>query len=132
MTPLAISPRMGKTADRVGGITLMIPWPSDLPRGDPVPRDGERPTTEAEHAAAEAMLSSACREHHIVLTRSAVVNAAPPVKGLWRDRGTHRQVLAVRLIGRRWVHAAALYREPRVAPHPEECHWHPSGELADP
>jgi hypothetical protein len=107
---LTLSNRQAKTADRVGGATLMLPWPASLPIGQ-VPRpDHEREATAAERAAAEALVRPLCDLHGLVPVHTRVVMVRHP------DETDYQQRLAVLLIGQRWVHASTRAVPPDIWP----------------
>jgi hypothetical protein len=106
MDTIQLSRRQAKEADRVGGIELLLPWPSGLP----VRRLGDDERVEAnvaEIAAAHRLVDAACDAAGLV----------PVHVRVWRTfeaRGKRQQTwLAVTIIGRRWVHARTS-RQPRV------------------
>lgn len=114
--PVQLSRRQVKTADRVGGADLILPWPDDLPPGEATSGNPpERPTTPEEHAAAERIVGDACRANDLVPARSWVAMMRRP---LTLPRGGETlQHLVIWICGRRWVHATG-------SPAAVEC-WHP-------
>lgn len=100
--PLKLSNRQIKEADRVGGIELMIPYPQDLVPGRRVGKDREREATPTERERAEHLVGQACRSAGLVPVHIRVACVRPPGPA---SGGEYAQLLAVTIIGRRWVHA---------------------------
>lgn len=98
-TPVTLSRRMGKDADRPGGVDLWLPWPEGLPPGPPLEEGQDRPAAPEEHAAAEQILGATCQEHGLIPGRSYV--------GARRRHraGQVEQYLVAWICGYRWVHA---------------------------
>lgn len=115
MTPITLSRRQIGDADRVGGLELMILWPSSLgrePGEDYIRLDHEREATAAEKACAESLVREACDAHGLVPVHTRVTRLRRP-KDLPAG-GEARVHLAVTITGRRWVHAKGA-RRGRVA-----------------
>jgi hypothetical protein len=115
---VALSKRQVGDADRVGGLELLILWPSWLA---PEPADlglgEERDATPAEQAAAEMMLTDtratwAAHGTIIVPVHTRVAKVRRPA-GLPAANEV-RAHLAITLIGQRWVHASTR-KAPRTA-----------------
>lgn len=110
--PITLSRRQVGDADRVGGIELLILWPTALGAEPSVKLDHEAEATPAEKAHAEALVRDACEAHGLVPVHTRVTRLRRP-----RDLpagGEERAHLAVTIIGRRWVHARGA-RRGRVA-----------------
>lgn len=115
--PIALSGKARKTADRVGGVELILPWPpglSDGTRCAPLGEDEERDATREEHAAAEQIVGPACAAAGLVPVRSAVAMLRRPPGRSMPDADTVALHLIVLLIGRRWVHASTHRRPPQT------------------
>lgn len=98
---IQLSRRQIKTADRVGGIELLIPWPPDLPAPGDIDDDSERDATAAERAWIETHVQPECQRHDLVAVRAFAARLLTP-----RDFGGGQQYrLGVVIIGRRWVRA---------------------------
>lgn len=113
--PLTLSRRQIGDADRVGGIELMILWPSSLgpePGEDNIRLDHEREAGLRERATADALVEHACEDAGLVPVHVRVTRLRRP-KDLPAG-GEARVHLAVTIIGRRWVHARGA-RRGRVA-----------------
>jgi hypothetical protein len=118
--PVTLSRRQAKSADRVGGCEIILPWPEGLPLGPPLTLDEERDTSRSEHAAAEQIITPAAREHDLVPVRSAVAMLMRP----WNHAARPSEVeqhLIILLVGRRWVHATG---RPEAAQS-----WHTIGRI---
>lgn len=112
---ITLSRRQVGDADRVGGIELLILWPSSLgpePGEDYIKLGYEREATAAEKRTAEDMVRAACTEHGLVPVHVRVTRLRRP--GDLPAGGEERVHLAVTIIGRRWVHARGA-RRGRVA-----------------
>jgi hypothetical protein len=108
---ITFSRRQVGDADRVGGIELMIPWPSSLgpePGEDYVRLDHEREANATEKTAAEALVKPACEASGLVPVHVRVTRLRRP--GDLHAGGEARVHLAVTIIGRRWVHARGARR----------------------
>lgn len=108
---IRLSRRQIGDADRVGGIELMILWPSELgpePSMDPDTEDEAEPE---EKALAESMIREACEANDLVPVhvRVACVKRPKPPPPLDAP-DQYRVHLAVTIIGRRWVHASTRSR----------------------
>ena len=111
---ITLSRRQIGDADRVGGIELMILWPSSLgpePGEDNIRLDHEREAGLRERATADA-LEHACEAAGLVPVHVRVTRLRRP-KDLSAG-GEERVHLAVTIIGARWVHAKGA-RRGRVA-----------------
>lgn len=98
--PIELSNRQRKSADRVGGIELMLPWPDELPVPD-MDDDSERDATPAERAWVERHVQPACQAAGLVAVRAQVARTAGP-----SPQGRVMQTrLAVIIIGQRWAGA---------------------------
>lgn len=104
MEGLALSNRQAKEADRVGGIELLILWPSALGPEPDLELDHEREASRVERAYAEAMVKSNCQQRGLVPVHVRVCMARRPSTRQPRP-GEVAAHLAVTIIGRRWVHA---------------------------
>ena len=96
---ITLSGRQIHAADRIGGIELMLPWPTDLRHPDDLDADEDRPATPREYAAAMALVAAACEDHDLVPCRVSAARCAR------HDGDPPSYWLAVVIIGRRWVHA---------------------------
>lgn len=102
-----LSARQRKSADRVGGIELILPYPEDLPP-PALGINEECDATPAERQAAVSMLGDISGLDlipvRVQVARLRQAGSAPiaarPV----------RHWLSVIIIGRRWVHASTLQR----------------------
>lgn len=108
---IELSRRQIKTADRVGGVELMMPWPDHLPRPD-LPPEHERDPTPDEREWAQAQVIESCRAHDLVPVRVSVSCLHWPLDQ--RRPMVYQPVIGVVIIGRRWVHAERNVPEPRV------------------
>lgn len=64
MTPITLSRRQAKAADRLTGALLMLPWPPELARPE---KGAHRGATLTERSAALARLSATCADHHLTI-----------------------------------------------------------------
>lgn len=103
---IGLSRRQIKEADRVGGIELMLPYPSALGGPPSIPEDTDREGTDAESAWVRECLRPVCQAHDLVPVHTRVACVHRPGEG-------YRVRLAVTIIGRRWVHART-HTVPRV------------------
>jgi len=114
---ITLSRRQVGDADRVGGIELMILWPSSLgpePGEEYVRLGFEREATREQKSAAEAIVRPAIAEAEerygatLVPVHVRVTRLRRP--GDMPAGGEARVHLAVTLIGSRWVHAKGARR----------------------
>lgn len=101
---IKISERIKKEADRVGGVALHIPWPSELGEAPDIKLGEEYDSRATEHAWARAQLPRPM----IAKSGIEVVHVATRIRGgcpqaMLSER--QRVYLVIVLIGARWVHA---------------------------
>jgi len=114
---IALSSRQVGDADRVGGIELMLMWPSSLgaePGEEYVRLGFEREATREEKSAAEALvrpaLAQAEERYGVVLVPVHVRVTRLRRPGNLPAGGEARTHLGITLIGQRWVHARGARR----------------------
>lgn len=88
---ITLSNRQIKAADRFGGALMLIPWPAGLAPGARLAPHTERSATAGEHAAAVAMLATACSKNKLVHVDTRVMT-----------KGDGEQRLAALVVGERW------------------------------
>lgn len=112
--PIRLSRRQIKEADRIGGVELIIPYPSHMT--PPKLREGEEAdATAAELAYARQALGD-LMQHDLVMVRVAVARMRRPT-GLPREEQVETHLCCI-LIGRRWVHATGG-KQPKTMWHGE-------------
>lgn len=106
---MKLSNRQAKEADRVGGIELLVLYPSSL-GAEPVMQIGhDREAMPHERAYAEALVRADCADRGLVPVRVRVAVLQRP-KPHPVAQGQVRAHLAITIIGRRWVHATGRPR----------------------
>jgi hypothetical protein len=110
---IRLSRRQVERADRIGGIELMIPWPAEL-REPRLADDHECEANAREKRCAEDLVRASCAEHGLVPVHVRVARLPQPA--VLSPTHEYATVLAVTIIGHRWVHAST-----RGPPH---VMWH--------
>lgn len=108
LEPIKFSKRQIKSADRIPGIELLLPWPDELGPPPVMEQDTERDATPRETAWIDARVQPACAAHGLVAGHALVVGLYGPrtADDPLRSEGWVVQTrLLVVVIGRRWIGA---------------------------
>lgn len=114
-TVISLSARQVKEADRVGGIELMIFYPTSLGEPGELKKDEDREATVVERRHAEQMVIDSCRKNGLVPVHVRVACVHRPIwpRDMQAPADRYAPHLAVTIIGHRWVHATRA-PDPRV------------------
>ena len=100
--PITLSRRQIKTADRMTGAELLLPWPASLGDLPELERECERDATDAEREWVQQHVQPACVDAGLIAGRTTACNVYGPTMPR-TDSHKWGVRLSVIIIGQRWV-----------------------------